>query len=247
MVLILAGSSCAGGDAGPRLTPEDKSKAECEISFWRARRNATQAWTFPNSNIHPPTIYGNFMTRPFRLTRRAFAGKKVLDVGCGPTGGLTWLTGIADSVTCADPLAEEYGKLGNLYNHSIVYVSSGVERLPFIANSFDIVTSINNFDHVSHPRRGLRELRRVLRPQGSLLMIVEIHPVPTKCEPLMLGWSRFEQEIQSAGFRKTRLLRKIPAASNGHQGTKVVLSSSFDQHWEPPGPNSWGYFVGHFS
>ena len=54
----------------------------------------------------------------------------------------------AKSRTCVDPLALEYGRLG-ANKHDTVYVMSGVEKMPLLNSSFDVVTSINNFDHVT--------------------------------------------------------------------------------------------------
>ena len=119
--------------------------------------------------------YRRLFTQPFRLATSFFRDKKVLDVGCGPRGSLEFLTGVARATVCADPLALNYSTLG-AWSHSMVYVSAGIESLPLASNSFDVVSSINNFDHVEDAGRGLAEVYRVLRPGGVFMLAVEIHP-----------------------------------------------------------------------
>ena len=93
----------------------------------------------------------------------------------------------------------QYGELG-ANEHNMVYVQAGTESMPFPSGSFDFVTSINNFDHVEDAGRGLAEVYRVLRPGGVFMLAVEIHPKPTKCEPLSLGWD-LERTIGAAGLQ----------------------------------------------
>lgn len=47
-----------------------------------------------------------------------------------------------------------------------------VQQLSFAAGSFDLCTSTEVFEHVPDDRAGLRELHRVLRPGGRLLLTV---------------------------------------------------------------------------
>jgi len=50
-----------------------------------------------------------------------------------------------------------------------------VERLSFPEARFDLVISNDVLEHVNDPRAALREMRRVLRPGGVLLMTVPFH------------------------------------------------------------------------
>jgi len=208
------------------------SKRDCEYSYWERKAKEEQGHL---ANAH----YAELMTLPFKLTKDAFHGKKVLDVGCGPRGSLEWLQGCALLTACADPLANDYGKLG-AHNHSAVYVKAGAENLPWIDQSFDVVTSINNMDHVDNPAAALREVHRVLRPGGTFLITVDIHPTPTRCEPQALGWE-LEAAILEAGF-KSRRIRKVPFKAN--RGT--IKHDVEDTVWTPPTPRTRGWFVGHF-
>ncbi len=55
-------------------------------------------------------------------------------------------------------------------------VVADVQALPFRDGSFDWVAETLVFCEVAAPVRGLRELRRVLRPGGELLMLEHVRP-----------------------------------------------------------------------
>jgi ubiquinone/menaquinone biosynthesis C-methylase UbiE len=44
------------------------------------------------------------------------------------------------------------------------------DRLPWNAATFDVVVSCNMFHYISEPLRALREMARVLRPTGALVL-----------------------------------------------------------------------------
>lgn len=96
---------------------------------------------------------------------------KLLDLGCGIGLTLAVLTRyFPDSMGCDIGKKEvdaSYGLLKLLKIKSPVVSYDGV-RLPFKDNSFDIVTSIEVIEHVSKPDLMLKEIRRVLKPNGIL-------------------------------------------------------------------------------
>ena len=110
-------------------------------------------------------------------------------------------------------------------------------------SSFDVVTSMNNFDHVDHPSLGIREVHRVLRRGGVFLIAVEIHPKPTLCEPQTLGWS-FENKLsRKTGFEREWTLHWPIKGS--HASTAIILEDS--KGWRAPiGYNKSGWLVGRF-
>lgn len=148
-------------------------KTRAEIRYWR-RCQSVEA-TLANSH------YEYFYTALFGLEREDYAGKAVLDVGCGPRGSLEWATGAKDRVGL-DPLADSYRALGT-DSHAMRYVCAPAEAMPLEDGSFDIVTSFNSLDHVEDPVRAARELVRVLAPGGTLLLIVEVEHEATLTEP----------------------------------------------------------------
>lgn len=95
---------------------------------------------------------------------------RILDVGCGISTVLHYLKG--RKVGC-DPLANVY-KLLYPYPPSIKVVKGHGEDLPFSDNRFDTVFCTNVVDHCDMPSMVLSEIRRVLVPEGTLCLTVEV-------------------------------------------------------------------------
>jgi ubiquinone/menaquinone biosynthesis C-methylase UbiE len=64
-------------------------------------------------------------------------------------------------------------KLPGLPNR-VDLIRADVETLPFPSDCFDTVVTSCTFCSVPHPVRGLKELRRVLKPDGQLLMFEHV-------------------------------------------------------------------------
>ncbi|GGH72626.1 hypothetical protein GCM10011318_16770 [Phaeocystidibacter marisrubri] len=87
-----------------------------------------------------------------------------------------------------DPLAEKYLKMG-ASKHKMTYVKAYVEDIPFDDNHFDVICSFNSLDHVKNIEESCKEIKRVLKPGGLFLLVVDIHKYPTFTEPQCLNWS----------------------------------------------------------
>jgi ubiquinone/menaquinone biosynthesis C-methylase UbiE len=99
--------------------------------------------------------------------------KRLLDVGCGISSVLRVIK--ARERVAVDPLLKYYRQLVPEWD-TIACETAPVERLPFPDASFDAVFCSNALDHVSCPEHGIREMTRVLRPGGHLVLTVEIFP-----------------------------------------------------------------------
>ena len=134
-----------------------------------------------------------------------YAGKDVLDIGCGPRGGLNWAD-MARRRVGLDPLADDYRELG-IDSHPMEYIAAGAERMPFEDASFDIVASLNSLDHVDDLEAAIEEIKRVLRPGGYLVLVVEVGHEPTWSEPQMISWdvcARFGPEATWSALDEVR-------------------------------------------
>jgi SAM-dependent methyltransferase len=154
------------------------NKEHHELAYWRGKKAAEGVL----GNSH----YEFFFTDYFGLSHAFYSGKRVLDIGCGPRGSLEWANMTAERVG-VDPLASEYLKLGGSA-HRMRYVDAPSERMPFADRYFDVVTTLNSLDHVADLESTVREIGRVLKPGGTLLVIVEVNHPPTDTEPITIGW-----------------------------------------------------------
>jgi SAM-dependent methyltransferase len=161
-----------------------------ELRYWRDRKAAEGEL----DHSHYEAIF----TGLAGLEREFYDCKELLDVGCGPRGSLNWATNARRRVGL-DPLARDYRALG-IDAHLMEYVTAPAEDMPFKDASFDVVTSFNSLDHVDDLDRTIAEIKRVLRPGGHLVLVVEVGHEPTWSEPQTIEWgvcSRFEPELET--------------------------------------------------
>ena len=101
-------------------------------------------------------------------------GARVLDAGCGNGAYTVEIAREAASVVGSDI---EVNRLLELARHarSLSHVSvayAPCEQLPFADARFDVAFCIETLEHVNDEALTLRELTRVLRPGGSLVLFV---------------------------------------------------------------------------
>lgn len=154
-------------------------KHQAELAFWRGVRRREGEWL---ANGH----YEWFYTTYFGLSRQDYAGRRVLDIGCGPRGSLEWADMARERVGL-DPLADEYRALG-ADRHKMTYIRSGAESIPFPDGHFDIVTTFNSLDHVDNVDKTISEISRVTAPGGTCLIISDVNHDPTFTEPIFYSW-----------------------------------------------------------
>jgi SAM-dependent methyltransferase len=174
-------------------------KRRAELAWWRRQRAA-------EGQLHG-AHYERLFTEPFGLERSFYAGRSMLDVGCGPRGSLEW-AGDARERIGLDPLARRYRALG-IGGHRMRYVAGRAEAIPFEDRRFDVVSAFNCLDNVEDPARAAREITRVLALDGIALLIVEVGHPPTVTEPLTLGWDVTRlfaplRAVSELRLRKTR-------------------------------------------
>ncbi len=98
-------------------------------------------------------------------------GEHVLDLGCGPARGSKALRERG-----ARPIAADYsdGMVAKAAAHlgpGAAVVRLDAMQLPFADGVFDAVLCTNSFHHYPEPRVCLREMRRVLRSGGRLVLV----------------------------------------------------------------------------
>ncbi len=105
-------------------------------------------------------------------------GDRVLDAGCGTGRALPPLraaVGAPGVVVGADltwAMLEAAVQAGR--DHEGLLLLADVGALPLVSGSFDAVFAAGLIAHLPHPTENLRELRRVVRPGGTLALF---HPI----------------------------------------------------------------------
>ena len=126
-----------------------------------------------------------FVGEPIANAIEQLAGARVLDVGAG-TGrvarALLPLVGPDLQLVCLEP-SRRMLALGRERAPGGIWLRGRVDPLPFADGSFDIVVSLEVIEFTPHPELTLRELVRVLRPGGSLLVTNRVG----REAPLILG------------------------------------------------------------
>ncbi len=109
------------------------------------------------------------------------AGSRVLEAGCG-TGAQTAILArrspgarITAVDIAADSLAAARERLAAMGGRDVHFQQADCVRLPFADHHFDHVFICFVLEHLAHPENVLRELKRVLKPGGSLTVIEGDH------------------------------------------------------------------------
>ena len=128
-----------------------------------------------------------------------------------PTGGLV-LLGMNDAELAANPMAEAY----------VLRDLNRDPRLPFADASFDAVTCCVSIDYLVRPIEVLREVARVLRPDGVVVLTFSNRCFPTKA---IRGWLFSDDAhrlaivqaylAQSGGFGPVTAQRRTPEDGRG--------------------------------
>jgi SAM-dependent methyltransferase len=137
-----------------------------------------------------------------KIARDHFAGKRILDLGCGPYPLSIAFTDC--EIVGLDPLVRQYESVGfplSEFADRVTFVRGFAEDMPFASGSFDAVFSVNAIDHVDDFAAAAREISRVLKPGGIVRMQVHYH-APTRLEPNALDDGRILEHLGHLGIAK---------------------------------------------
>lgn len=154
---------------------------------------------------------GHDMTQAIVEAARVQPGMRVLDIACGtgePAISLAALLFGDGAVVGVDispeplKIAEERATQRGLSNAT--FQQADAHELPFPDNSFDCITSRLGIMFFADLPRALREMRRVLKPEGRAILLV---------------WGPFEQPYFHATIGT--VLRMLPNAVMPESGRKM--------------------------
>ena len=93
--------------------------------------------------------------------------QSLLDAGCGAGLLAISLAGHVHEITGVDIAGNAFPRE---IHPGVRFLQMNIENLAFSDESFDTVVSVETLEHVLDPIRALREMRRVLRPKGTLVL-----------------------------------------------------------------------------
>jgi len=144
----------------------------------------------------------------------------IVDIGCGTGLASAPLIENGFKVTGVDPSEPMLAVARERYPEA-TWVRGTAEALPFDAGSFDVAISAQAFHHAD-PRKGIAEIKRVLRPRGIVAIwwksLMSDDPVKQLRDsiardmgiaPLTSSWRGGFRDFYSAGFSETAV-RVIP-------------------------------------
>src|SRR3954451_7528085 len=153
----------------------------------RAASRSTRAWArarrrywrnglaeFTGERVIPGQVDVDLLNE--HLARYTFAarlarGKRVLDAGCGAGYGAAELAHVAQAVMGIDCAAEAVGFAREHYRlPNLQFEQASCTALPHKDASFDLVVGFEVIEHLENWRDFLREVRRVLAPNGQFIV-----------------------------------------------------------------------------
>lgn len=107
----------------------------------------------------------------YAIAMELAAGKKVLDIACGEGYGSNLLASKAAHVTGMDIDQPTIEKAGAKYKRdNLSFAVAKAEKIPAADNVFDLVVSFETLEHLQDHHAMIKEIKRVLKPDGLLLI-----------------------------------------------------------------------------
>jgi len=150
-------------------------------------------------------IIASFLSRLF--PQAEVSKPAILDVGCGTGANLELLDqfGVAEGVDVSADALEFCRQRG------LERVRQGAaEKLPYESGTFDLVTGLDVVEHLDDDLAGLREMHRVLKPGGRILLFVPAFMFLWGVQDDISNHRRrytlkeLKQRVQEAGFEVER-------------------------------------------
>jgi 2-polyprenyl-3-methyl-5-hydroxy-6-metoxy-1,4-benzoquinol methylase/predicted nucleic acid-binding Zn-ribbon protein len=243
-------SGAAGGlfNGGYRI--EDIKVGEL---FRRDRPKNALAWTGERLVTGIDGAIENEHLHRYFLARELCRGKDVLDVASGEGYGATLLAQTAERVTGVELDSASVEHSSREYERAnLRFIQGTATDLPLDAESVDIVVSFETIEHLSDQGAFLAEVKRVLRPDGFVIISTPdvnvysaLGTAPNPFHMKELTEAEFCAELKTT-FRNVSILRQraivgsaiLPDVAESRTGETRVYeqrdSDTFESHRQLP-------------
>jgi SAM-dependent methyltransferase len=106
----------------------------------------------------------------YRFAAAVVRGKRVLDAGCGVGWGTQILLDHGAASVDGVDIDESAVRESRVRCPAGTFLCADLTALPYEEQRFDVITCFEAIEHVQDPLRGLDEFRRVLTPEGIVLV-----------------------------------------------------------------------------
>lgn len=204
-------------------------------AIWRGKSGGTDSlFGTTNQEVREQWLQQKLSTIPARV--------KILDAGAGTTRYREYckhLEYVSQDFAQYDGIGDGTGLQTGGFDQSRLDIICDIAEIPVDSNSFDAVMCIEVLEHVPHPVDALRELARVLKPGGTIILSAPVCSL-THYAPYFYqtGYSRYFYEywLGKLGFTIEELapngsyftwlaqeIRRLPEISKqceGHHGIR---------------------------
>tara|TARA_Y100000310_G_scaffold227435_1_gene229701 strand:- start:1402 stop:2016 length:615 start_codon:yes stop_codon:yes gene_type:complete len=167
---------------------------------WQGTVDRNRA-VFERCPINNCSVFGHQRAAAFTGWLQQYMALPLLDIGCGPQPLPSYLAGLPYELLAGlDPLVSE---------HPFAFQCGVAEQMPYADTCFATVVAASSLDHCFDIPRALREVSRVLVPDGVFIVWVDTHQVGADAYHLMrydhAGWLQLFQplfvvEAQEVGY-----------------------------------------------
>ena len=106
----------------------------------------------------------------YAFAREYIEGKDVLDIACGEGYGSHLMSNVAASVVGVDISPEVVAHACKKYGDKVTFSVGSCTDIPLDDASVDVVVSFETLEHLAEHELMLKEVKRVLRPGGILIL-----------------------------------------------------------------------------
>lgn len=149
--------------------------AEVQGQLWSAR---ARAWSELLEQPFAPVYSSAFDAA------QVAAGTKLVDVGCGAGLALRMAQERGADISGIDAAPQLVDIARSRCPEADIQVGE-LEDLPFVENSFDVVTGFNSFQYAANRIHALQEAQRVMKPGGRLVAAVWGQPENCQMGPYL--------------------------------------------------------------